>query len=459
MNLDYSPAEKASRRAVRRSVFAATLCVISLAALTAREGTASRSSLQALPVDEAVASFPAEVDALLAEAGAASSATESLQTSAQATEWVTVTVQPGQTISTIIEQHGMLKYDWMELMALGKPVARLKNLRTGEKILIRKNAEAKLEELQYEVDETHTLQVQRVDDKLEALLLAAEIERRPAQTAGVITSSLFADGTKAGLSNQLIMDMAEIFGYDIDFALDLREGDRFAVIYEELYKNGEKLRDGKILAAEFVNQGRSHRALRHVAKGGQSAYYTPDGQSLRRAFFRTPLDFARISSNFNLRRRHPILNIIRAHKGVDYAAKTGTPIKATGDAKVAYVGVKGGYGNVIILQHGSRYTTLYGHLSKFRSGLRVGSKVSRGQIIGYVGRSGLATAPHLHYEFRINGVHVNPIKATTARANGLSKSEIAKWREQTGPILAQLELLSETQVAQLKGLGSTADKP
>lgn len=450
MNLDYSPAEKARRRAARRSVLAATLCVVSLAGLVSREGTANRQTAQTLPVDEAATAFANDNQALQAEASIQNAVSDTQQEVPAASEWVTITVNPGQTISTIIESQGMRKYDWMELMALGEPVERLRNLRAGDKVLLRKNAEEKLEELEYELDETHTLHVQRAEDKLEAYTLAAEIERRTAQTAGVIESSLFADGLKAGLSNQLIMDMADIFGYDIDFALDLREGDRFSVVYEELYKNGEKLRDGKILAAEFVNQGRSYRAMRYVDSNGQVAYYTPDGQALRKAFLRTPLDFARVSSGFNLHRRHPILNIIRAHKGVDYAAGTGTPVKATGDARVAFAGVKGGYGNVIILQHGPKYTTLYGHLSRFRPGLRVGTRVNRGQIIGYVGHSGLATAPHLHYEFRINGVHVNPVTVTMPRANGLSKVAAEKWRQQNAKTIAQLDTLSQAQVALLQ---------
>lgn len=456
MNLDYSSAklaDDAHRRSVRRSVLAAALCAVSIASLASRQTTASRPSANSLPVDEITTAFPAS-----APLEAQSAHDESIQAATvdpqpvvpQASEWITLTVRPGQTISTLIEEQGMQKHAWMELMALGKEASKLRALRAGEKILLRKNAEDKLEELLYEIDEARTLHVQRAEDQLEAYILAAEIEHRTAQTAGVIDSSLFADGRKAGLSNQLVMDLAEIFGYDIDFALDLRSGDRFAVIHEELYKNGEKLRDGKILAAEFTNQGRSYRAMRHVGKNGQVAYYTPTGQALRKAFFRTPLDFVRITSNFNLKRRHPILNIIRAHKGVDYAAQTGTPIKATGDAQVAFIGVKGGYGKVVILQHGSQYTTLYGHLSRFRSGLRVGSKVNRGQVIGYVGRSGLATAAHLHYEFRINGVHVNPVKTTMARASGLAKSELALWRQSNSALIAQLDSLTTNQVAQLK---------
>lgn len=463
MTSEYSSAELLHRRSVRRSMFAAMLCAVSFSALMAREGSASRQPPApiTLPIDEVAdevsgaLSALSGADALQADVGMQQAAAEPIEAMPQASEWITAQVKPGETISTLIESQGMLKYEWMELMALGKSVARLRSLRAGDKLLLRKDAEGKLAELEFEVDATHTLHVQRTDDQLEAYTLAAELERRTVQTSGVIQSSLFADGAKAGLSSQMIMDLAEIFGYDIDFALDLRDGDRFAVVYEALYKNGTKLRDGKILAAEFVNQGQAYRAMRHVEPSGQVAYYSPTGQALRKVFFRTPLDVVRVSSGFNLARRHPILNIIRAHKGVDYAAVTGTPVKATSDASVAFAGVKGGYGNVIILQHGDRYTTLYGHLSRFRAGLRVGMRVNRGQVIGFVGHSGLATAAHLHYEFRINGVHVNPMSATVPRAIGLPKSEVAKWRGQNAQVLAQLDTLSSSRVA-LAGSGKAA---
>lgn len=465
MKVDYSPQDVPSAAprgaAARRSVLLATLCAVSLAGLMSRESTASRHRIQLVDVPaqtgQASGSSAQAVDAATEDSGA--EIADAALDVPEASEWITLNIRPGQTISTLIESQGMLKHDWMELMALGQDVKRLRNLRAGEKILLRKNAEDRLEELVYELDELRTLQVRRVDDKLEALVMTAELERRTASTQGIIDNSLFADGAQAGLSVPLIMEMADIFNYDIDFALDLRDGDRFSVVYDELYKNGEKLRDGNILAAEFVNQGRVYRAMRYVGKDGHVAYYTPEGNALRKAFMRTPVDFARVSSGFNLRRRHPILNVIRAHKGVDYAAPTGTPIKASGDGKVKFIGTKGGYGRVIILQHGNRYETLYGHLSKFRSGLRNGSKVSRGQVIGYVGKSGLATAAHLHYEFRVNGRHVDPIKVALPRANGLSKQQVAEWHSQNAAVVAQLDALSASQVAQAQLTTVSNSKP
>jgi murein DD-endopeptidase MepM/ murein hydrolase activator NlpD len=290
--------------------------------------------------------------------------------------------------------------------------------------------------------------VRRGDAGFESLTIEAEIERRPAQLTGVVTSSLFAAAQKAGLSNRLVMELADIFGYDIDFALDLRDGDRFSVVYDQLYKHGDKLRDGDIVAAEFVNQGKTYRAMRYVDADGNATYYTPDGDSLRKAFIRTPVDFIRISSGFTTGRLHPILNVIRAHKGVDYAAAIGTPVKATGDGIVDFVGVKSGYGNVVSIRHGAKYSTLYGHLSRFRAGLKVGQRVRQGQLIAYVGMTGLATGPHLHYEFRVNGVHQNPLTVALPRANPLSQAVIARWRSDNAAVLAQLDAVSNSRTAQ-----------
>jgi murein DD-endopeptidase MepM/ murein hydrolase activator NlpD len=447
MKKDYIAAEPARRRpSARRSVLIVSLCLVSIAGLMAREGSASRQhaakSAQQSEAQTLLLQTQTEIDAFETAVQDALSTTLEIP---PASGWITVKVKPGQTFSAIIEGEGMPKSDWLEVLALKGETARLKRLRAGEKFHLRKNAEGRLEELSFELDETQTLQIRRVDQQLEALILAAEMDARPAQAQAHISSSLFASGLEAGLSNRLIMELAEIFGYDIDFALDLRQGDRFTVIYEEIFKNGEKLRDGNILLAEFVNQNRTFRAMRHEDEQGNAAYYTPDGQSVRTAFLRSPVDFARISSRFNLRRMHPILNTIRAHKGVDYAAGTGTPIKATGDGKIVFMGVKGGYGRVVIVKHGTQYETLYAHMSRYRAGLGVGSRVRQGQVIGYVGATGLATAPHLHYEFRVRGIHKNPMTVPLPRANPLSKSELAVWKSQNAHLLAQLDALSQAQ--------------
>ncbi|MFT4045815.1 MAG: peptidoglycan DD-metalloendopeptidase family protein [Solimonas sp.] len=362
-------------------------------------------------------------------------------------EWTTVVVRRGETLSDIFAKQDLGLPDAVAIVGLGGDAAKLKNLKSGDKLSLRKTEDDRLDELNYEFDETHTLQVRRGDSGFEALTIEAEIEHRPAQLSGVVNSSLFAAAQKAGLSNRLVMELADIFGYDIDFALDLRNGDRFSVVYDQLYKGGQKLRDGDIVAAEFVNQGKTYRAMRYVDADGNATYYTPEGESLRKAFIRTPVDFIRISSGFTTGRLHPILNVIRAHKGVDYAAAIGTPVKATGDGIVDFVGVKGGYGNVVTIRHGAKYSTLYGHLSRFRAGLKVGQHVRQGQLIAYVGMTGLATGPHLHYEFRVNGVHQNPLTVALPRANPLPRNVVIQWRQENAVALADLDTLSKPQTA------------
>ena len=232
---------------------------------------------------------------------------------------------------------------------------------------------------------------------------------RPAYVSGSIEHSLFETGQAVGLSDRLILKLAEIFGWDVDLALDVRAGDNFSAIYEEKYWFGRKVSDGQILAAEFINRGRVYRAIGFPDETGRLVYYTPDGHNLKRTFLRTPVAFSRVSSGYSGFRYHPILKLWRAHTGIDYAAPVGTPVRATATGTIAAIGWNGGYGRTIIVEHDGPYSTLYAHLSRYRSDLRVGAQVAQGETIGYVGRSGLATGPHLHYEFRVNGRHQNPM--------------------------------------------------
>lgn len=234
-------------------------------------------------------------------------------------------------------------------------------------------------------------------------------ETRLVYRAGSIERSLFEDGRDAGLSDPLILKLAEIFGWDIDFALDLREGDRFVVIYEEKFWFGKKISDGAILAAEFWNRGRAYRAIGFRDAYGRVNYFTPAGKSLRRPFLRTPVQFGSVSSRFSTSRYHPILKTWRAHNGVDYSAPVGTAVHATANGRIMAVGPNGGYGNTIVIDHGNSFSTLYAHLSRYRPGLRVGQHVEQGEVIGYVGKTGLATGAHLHYEFQVHGKHQNPL--------------------------------------------------
>jgi len=266
--------------------------------------------------------------------------------------------------------------------------------------------------------------------------------------SGDIQNSLYTGAQRAGLSDSKIMELAQIFGWDIDFALDIRKGDQFRVLYEEKYLDGKKIGEGNILAAEFTNNGDTFAAVRYTDSNGDTNYYTPDGRSMRKAFLRSPVDFRRISSGFKPERYHPVLGIKRPHRGTDYAAKTGTPIKASGDGKVIWRGTKGGYGKTIIVQHGGNITTLYAHMSKYNAKVTSGSRVKQGQTIGYVGMTGTATGPHLHYEFRVNGVHKNPMTVKLPDAQPIDKKELAKFKADTSQLIAELQMKAVEQLAE-----------
>lgn len=355
-------------------------------------------------------------------------------------EWHEVTVRPGDNMSLIFSRLGLKYAELHKIIGIGETTSGLKSLRPGQKIRIGL-ADEKIQKLIHEESLLRTLEVVRAGDHFEAAISVSEPERIVRTAAGVIDSSLFLSGQAAGLSDNLIMQLADIFGWDIDFVLDIRKGDHFAVVFEEYFKGDYKIRDGAILAAEFVNREKTFRAIRYVDENGAADYYADSGAAMRKAFLRTPVKFSRISSRFNLSRRHPILNTIRAHKGVDYAAPHGTPVKATGDGKIEFIGTNGGYGKMIVLRHGGSYSTAYAHLSRFARGMKQGKAVKQNQVIAYVGQTGLATGPHLHYEFRINGVHHNPLKVPFPKAEPLPEKYLADFRLKAEPLLAQLDAL------------------
>ena len=351
--------------------------------------------------------------------------------------WVEYRIRPGDTLSSIFSKfsvHSALG------AVLAQPLARkhLHRIHPGQVLRLRRK-DGRLSELVYHPSATEALHLVRDGAAFRAELEPLTVERRVLTAHGTITDSLFNSGKRAGLSDNLVMQLFNIFAYDIDFALDIREGDQFTVIYEERFANGRKLKGSSVVAAEFVNRGKVYRAIRFTDASGHTDYYDPQGRSLHKAFIRTPVKFTRISSHFNLHRMHPILHRIRAHKGVDYAAPTGTPVKATGNGRVVFAGRKGGYGNVVIIQHGKRYSTLYAHLSRFKKGIRKGVRVKQGQVIAYVGATGRATGPHLHYEFRVNGVHKNPLSVRLPKAEPLHGKALRTFRRQAAPLLAQLE--------------------
>ena len=354
---------------------------------------------------------------------------------------VTVVVKKGDTLSSIFSKLD-IHQELTRILNLGKQAKPFKKIYPGQKLHFTFGSDG-IDKLELEKSRTQSLFLYRDDESFIVEESNRELDRISQVATANINQSLFLAGQDAGMSDSLIMALAGIFGWDIDFALDIRQGDSFTVMYEELYLDGEKVGDGNIIAAEFINDGRTYRAYRYTDSKEKTEYYSPDGKSMRKPFMRTPVDLARISSHFNLRRKHPILNKIRAHKGVDYAAATGTAIKATGDGKVVHRGRKGGYGKTIILRHGNTYTTLYAHMSKYARKTGVGSRVKQGQIIGYIGSTGLATGPHLHYEFRVNGVHRNPLKVKLPSAKPLPESEMDRFQTSIQPLIVQLDAYTQ----------------
>lgn len=365
---------------------------------------------------------------------------------AEQTKWSKHTVKSGDSLAKIFSTFSLSANTLHNITHSDSLAKSLKNIKPGQELRVARDASGEFEILEYDIDRIQTIRITSDGGSYNSALIKKPIKTVQTAASAQINNSLYYDGKQAGLSDKTIMELANIFGWDIDFALNLRRGDSFTLLYEAQYINDERIEDGKILAAEFINRGSSFQAVRFTKKDGSAEYFSPNGKSMRKTFLRTPIEFARVSSHFNLRRKHPVLNRIRAHKGVDYAASTGTPIKATGDGRVIHRGVKGGYGRAVIIKHGQKYSTLYAHMSKYGR-YKNGSFVKQGQIIGYVGKSGLATGPHLHYEFRMNGVHRNPLTAKFPAARPIAKKLLAEFMRQTSPLLTALEQAKETQLA------------
>lgn len=359
----------------------------------------------------------------------------------------TVSVTNGDTLSTLFAKVGLSANVLHEVLGSSKEAKQFSRLKIGQELEFQLDPEGRLESLRSKISDLESISLARSDSGFAFKREMVKPEVRNAYARGVIASSLFLSAKRAGLSHGLTMDLANIFGYDIDFAMDIREGDEFELVYEEKVVNGKRVGSGNILSARFTNRGKTFTAVRYTNKQGDSSYYSADGTSMRKAFIRTPVDFARISSRFSNGRRHPILNKIRAHKGVDYAAPRGTPIKAAGDGKIALAGRKGGYGNTVVLQHGSRYRTLYAHMQGFAKGIRTGGSVKQGQIIGYIGTTGLSTGPHLHYEFQVNGIHVDPLSQKLPMADPIASSEKTRFLQLSKPLMARMDQERSTLLA------------
>jgi len=360
-------------------------------------------------------------------------------------QWETVIIKSGDTLASIFSKKGISSTTTHKIATLNEQTRKLRYIQPGDEIKLLLDEGRQLRQMKFIPDITRTLLVQRNEDQtFTSQIINYQLDAFPVFREGVIESSLFEAAANADIPEDVIMDLAAIFGWDIDFSLDIRRGDRFGIVYEELYKDDVKIRNGRILSAEFINNGKTYQAAYYTDPSGNSDYYAPDGKSMRKAFLRSPVKFSRISSRFSNNRWHPVLSKWRSHKGVDYAASRGTPIRASGDGKIIFAGKKGGYGRLVVIRHGGRYTTAYGHLHRYAKGTRSGKKVKQGQIIGYVGSSGLATGPHLHYEFRVNGVHRNPLTVKLPEAQPVNAAYLDNFKEKTQVYLSMLRLMDRT---------------
>ena len=356
------------------------------------------------------------------------------------------TIKTGETFSHILEEYG--NYSVIrKLMESNTKLGPFNSLVVGRKIVFTKKDEVLLE-INYQISPLKNYKISLQEDdsyKISEELL--ETEKLETHATVEIADSLYLSAKRIGLSDKLIISIANIMEWDIDFAYDIRKGDHFSVIYYENYVGSKKIDDGPILALRFTNNDRDYRIVRYTNSEGHTDYYFLDGRKVRKAFLRNPLEFAYISSRFNPKRMHPILHRVRAHKGVDYAARRGTPVRAAGDGRISARQYYSGYGNTVVLQHGGGYSTLYAHLSKFADRQSIGSWVKQGQVVGYVGSTGLSTGPHLHYEFRVNGVHKNPLTVKLPDAVPLAKSEMPRFNEYIKPTIEKLHLLDDAYIA------------
>ncbi len=362
-------------------------------------------------------------------------------------EWRELVVEQGDTFAGVMRDAGADRQT-IHRIAASRPHGRaLNRIQPGDRIRVAREADGTVQRLVHQRVPEERLVFNRERNGFASARIETPLKRRLRHATGVIQQSLFAAGTHAGLKETLITDLVAIFAWDIDFVLDVRRGDRFSVVFESFYtEDGEHVRDGAIVAAEFVNQGRRHRAVRYTEHDGSSEYFAPDGDSMRKAFLRTPVSFTRISSGYG-RRYHPTLGRMRNHHGIDYAAPAGTPIRATGAGRIAYQGRNGAYGRFIVVRHGDRYSTAYGHMRGFASGQSAGSYVEQGEVIGFVGNTGRSTGPHLHYEFRINGVHKNPLQVDFPPMATIAQDEREAFRAKVDPRLAMLDTLARTYAA------------
>lgn len=357
-------------------------------------------------------------------------------------------IQRGDTVASLLARLQINDPEALQLLRNNKQAKALHQLIPGKTVRATITADGRLVKLRY-LNGGSLLAVDRNDAGYTIKEEPARLESRVLMISAQVRNSLFGATDAAGLSDAVAMQIADIFSTDIDFHRDLRKGDRFSVVYEVFYHHGELVKTGRVLSAEFTNQGKTYQAVYFQHADSQGGYYTLDGKNLRKQFLRSPLEFSRITSGFTHARFHPVLQTWRAHKGVDYGAPTGTRVKATGDGVVEFAGRQGGYGNLIVLQHQSKFTTYYGHLSGFAKGLRKGKRVTQGDVIGYVGATGLATGPHLHYEFRVNAVSQNPSRVAIPTAPPITPGQKPQFDQSAKSYAQRLDMLRGANLARL----------
>lgn len=352
--------------------------------------------------------------------------------------WQTFDIKSGDTLSSLFKKAGFNDGIMLSVIHGEGEADKLQRLYAGETIRFATDGEGEIAAVELQRNLLETLKIEKQEGSFKGQTEMRKPEPKPAFASGTIDGSLYLAAREAGLNDRLTMELAGIFGWDIDFVYDVRKGDRFEVVYEELHLDGEKFNTGRILSARFINRGEENIALLYTDSNGDSDYYAPDGKSMRKAFLRTPIS-ARISSPFNLQRRHPVLDVVRPHEGTDYAAPPGSPIKAAGNGRVQFSGWKGGYGRTVVLKHGDNITTLYAHMSRIGKGMKTGARVKQGETIGYVGSSGMVTGPHLHYEFRVNGSPRNSRTVKLPDAQPIPASEMARFKKLTTQQVAQFD--------------------
>jgi len=357
--------------------------------------------------------------------------------------WEPVTVRAGQSLDSLFRQQGFSANTLHRIMTFNEETKQLKNIRPGDVFEFQRHADGSFKSMRYTVDEDRYLVIEYDGQQVVANSQSRDMLAEVTETSGTITSSLFLAGKHAGLSDAMVMKLANLFGWDIDFVLDIREGDRFFLLYEKIYRDGNFLRDGEILGATFINQGEKFQAIRFDVDG-QAQYFAPDGRNMRKAFLRAPLNFAYISSNFNPKRFHPILKRVKAHNGIDYKAPKGTPVYAAGDGKVIRSDYSKFNGHHVFIQHANNIVTKYLHFTKRT--VKQGQRVKQGQVIGYVGATGLAQAPHLHYEFLLNGVHRDPRTVALPKADPLGDTQLLEFKQKAAPVLTQLSRLESASM-------------